>query len=136
MPTPCPQPRPLTRNVVAVTAAGVVGEGARTPAGAETASARARPVRARSSRRMVDLPPRLAEEALHPGLPYRTFNSASSQTYAFSAAPRGARRRGGGEPPSRALPEPRADRPRRDGRGLPRRGRRPGADRRRQAALR
>ena len=45
MPTPCPQPRPLTRKVVAVTAAGVVGAGARTAAGAGTASARPRPVR-------------------------------------------------------------------------------------------
>ena len=61
MPTPCPQPRPLTRNVVAVTAAAVVGEGARTAAGAETASARPRPVRTRSIRRMATQS-RLAEQ--------------------------------------------------------------------------
>src|SRR5918994_4432210 len=62
MPTPWPQPRPLTRNDVAVTGAGSTCAGARTPASAEAASARTRPVRAKSIGRMADpLAPRLAQ---------------------------------------------------------------------------
>src|SRR5215213_842735 len=134
MPTPWPQPRPLTTNVVAVTAAGATGAGAPTPAGAETASARPAPMRPESIRRMADRPPpRLAEEPPATGLLYRTFKSNLTRV-AFSASGARAGPRSERQPAPGALPEPRADRARRHGRRVQGGGRRTRSNRRGQAA--
>ena len=109
-------------KVVAVTAAGVAGAGARTRRGrgdrereTETGESEEHPPHGWTP------PLRLAEEVAVSGLLYRTFNRAAFRTR-FRHARRA--RRVDDELLPDALPAPRADRPRRHGRDLPRRGRR------------
>ena len=75
MPTPCPQPRPLTSKVVAVTAAGIVGEGARTARGRGDRERETKTGENEQHPPHGDPTPRLAEQALRPGVLYRTFNT-------------------------------------------------------------